>query len=322
MAHYLIINTGGTIGMVEGPNGLSPRAGEIEAAMNGKIEVLNGWQNHQLSWDHWNPLLDSSELQPEHWLRLKESIVSNTKCDGVLVIHGTDTLSYTAAALSFLLTGLEIPVVITGSMLPISVKGTDAIDNLILALSALEQKIPEVVVAVGKTLLPGSRASKTSTASFNAFEAPGWPTEKWSVEINKTPLANFNRFNETDIAIFTLYPGVNARLLKQQISQKPSAIIINAFGNGNCASREDFQQALLEAKERNIPIFVTSQCVEANVDFSIYAAGEAFQKAGAISCGTMPFEATLTKLLILFSIHTQADDVVSHFQKPISREWQ
>jgi L-asparaginase len=268
-------------------------------------------------------LLDSSNLQPEHWYRLRREIAELKDIDGVLIIHGTDTLAYTAAALSFLLAPLTVPVVITGSILPLGSENSDAIGNLQLALQALQQKRQEVVVAVGE-LLPGSRITKSTTLNHQAFTTPGWPAELWSQPPGDQPLALTDPHGPAaSIGVLTLYPGMPEDALEELICQNHRAIIINAFGNGNAAATESFRQSLHHAHQRQIPVFVRSQYGGGGlVDFALYEAGALFAQAGAIGCGTLPFEVVLAKLQLLCAQFSDQASIIAGFQQPVAREWQ
>jgi len=321
MAHFLIINTGGTIGMVHGDHGLEPLAGEIEAALSGQ-PALRDWQQHQLSWHHWDPLLDSSDLQPTHWYDLAATIRAHAHLAGVLIVHGTDTLAYTASALSYLLTDLSLPVVITGSMLPISAPDTDAIANLQLSLSALLAAKPEVVVALAGQLLPGSRVTKISTELDNSFAAPGWHEQRWALPANSQPMRIQKNWRPAAIGVLTLYPGIPMDGLMSMVDRFYRAIVINAFGNGNAAKDRALQRILSKALEKGIPVFVRSQCLNGAVDFRLYAAGAVFDENGAVACGAMPFEAVITKLQILCSEFDRSEQVIAGFNQQFAREWQ
>ena len=323
MAHFLIINTGGTIGMTEGPKGLEPKAGELEAALNSGHPELEEWKKHQISWQHWQPLLDSSELQPENWFQLKKNIEEAPEdIDGILIIHGTDTLAYTAAALSYLMSGYDKPIVITGAMLPLSAKGTDGIANLKLSLKALREDRKEVVVAVGQQILPGSRVTKASTSAFNAFISPGWTHENWQKPVESKPLHFSKHWHNKSVSVITLFPGMSIEPLMEQGGWKHRAILINALGNGNAASTTQFLRYLKTAREKDIPVFVRSQCMEGEVDFSLYAAGSLFEESGAVSCGTMTFESAITKIQLLCSELESTTDIIEAFKQPTAREWQ
>ena len=326
MAHFLVINTGGTIGMAEGPNGLMPRAGEIENAIERESE-LSAWLDHEITWDHWSPLLDSSDLEPHHWYHIKATIEATikeqTRIDGVLIIHGTDTLAFTSAALSFLLSDLGIPVVITGSMLPISARKTDAIANLTMALQALRTGRKEVMVAVGNQILPGSRVTKSSTLKMSSFETPRWDPSLWANSPQSSSLAIKNQWTNPAVALLNLYPGIPSSLLSvPRYLTDCRAILLNGYGNGNATNSEAMRQLLSQAEQASIPVFVHSQCLEGNVDFGLYAASAVFTDYGAISCGSMPLEAAITKLQILCSEPFTSEQIKTHFKQPIAREWQ
>lgn len=321
MAHFLIINTGGTIGMVSGARGLEPKAGEIESALL-SMPVLQPWLEHQITWEHWQPLLDSSDLTPKHWYQLRETIRHHPDTDGVLIIHGTDTLSYSAAALSYLLADTNKPIVITGAMQPISAEHSDAPANLLLSLKGLLSTRKEVMVAVGQHLLPGSKVTKLSTEQDNSFYAPGWQDSDWSVAFCSTPFLHQPDWRSTAIGVVTLYPGMPLDGLMSMVDRYYRAIVIQAFGNGNAHYDDAFRRILERAQEMRIPVFVRSQCLNGHVSFDKYAAGALFQDCAAISCGKMTLEAVVTKLQILGSAYNRVEDVVRLFRTPISREWQ
>ncbi|EAR10477.1 asparaginase [Reinekea blandensis] len=321
MSTYLIINTGGTIGMVTGPKGLTPHPDAISQAFT-THSSLQDWQQHRLIWKHWSPLLDSSDLQPEHWFELKQTVENQPDVDGVLIIHGTDTLAYTATALSFLLTSLSIPVVITGSMHPISAPQTDAIDNLNNALATLNSGRAEVMVAVGQQPLPGSRVTKASTLENNAFAAPGWDLNLWPTVPKTHPVAFNPTWRTQDVRVYTLYPGFSLPTRQQLQTDRPDAILINAYGNGNAADTAANRASLQAMQDLDIPIFVRSQCHEGEVSFGQYAASALFAENGAVSCGRMSFEAALTKILLLCNESKDAQWIQQQFATPFAREWQ
>lgn len=321
MAHYLIINTGGTIGMVDSEHGLTPKPGELQRAFE-NIPALSPWQAHDLTWVNHDPLLDSSDLTPQHWYDIKNTILEHSTIDGVLVVHGTDTLAYTSAALSYLTAGLSIPIVVMGSMKPIWAKNTDGIDNLLLALKGLEQAKQEVIVAVGPTLLPGTRVTKSSTRANAGFTTPGWRGDLTTpIQANHT-LNTGTAWKPSAIGVITLFPGVSVDFLLAMIESDYRAIVINAYGNGNAMNESALVRILHKAKQRGIPVFIRSQCVEGDVSFGLYAASETFENAGAIGCGSMPLEAVVTKLQILCAIYKDNADVITNFLKPIAREWE
>lgn len=321
MARYLIINTGGTIGMTPGPRGLEPNPDALSRAF-AEHPSLQPWDGHELIWEHWSPLLDSSDLQPRHWYQLKEQILRHPDVDGTLVIHGTDTLAYSAAALSFLLNDQQTAVVITGAMHPIAETGSDAINNLLRSLQALQDGRPEVVVAIGSELLPGSRITKASTLTTDSFQAPGWPLDNWQTDLTTTPL-NFTRpWQEPVIDVLTLYPGCRMPDADSVQTKPPQAVLINAYGNGNAADTPATRSYLAALQAADIPVFVRSQCFEGQVSFGQYAASAVFADHEAVSCGTMSFEAAITKLQLLCSESDDARWIRRHFATALAREWQ
>lgn len=321
MSHFLVINTGGTIGMVEGEKGLVPDGSSVQHAMRVRDE-LAAWRDHVLSWDDWQPLMDSSNLVPEHWYRIKSRIENTDDINGVLVIHGTDTLAYTASALSYLLSDLTLPVVVTGAMIPISVDTTDAIDNLNLSLMALLSNRTEVMVVVGKTILPGSRVTKISTKSHNAFSSNGWADEQWNTQPGPNKLSIRHPWRPRQVGVITLFPGAPIDALAHMINQQYAAIIINAYGNGNAPASDAVKTCLQKAQINQIPLFIRSQCFEGEVDFNLYSSGALFKEFKAVNCGRMVFEAVITKIQILCSESDDIDTIIKNFMTPYAREWQ
>lgn len=321
MATYLIINTGGTIGMVSGSKGLEPHPEAIARAFQHEAS-LRPWQQHILRWQHWSPLLDSSDLQPEHWFQLQATIQAANDIDGVLIVHGTDTLAYTAAALSFLLGDLTFPVVITGSMHPIDTPDTDAIGNLQVALNTLQQGRAEVMACIGTHTLPGSRLTKASTLKSDAFSTPGWSPSLWSEPPARPPVRFEAEWQQPKVSVITLFPGAELPTAEQLGALMPDAILINAYGNGNIADTANTRASLSAMQSLDIPVFVRSQCHEGEVNFGQYAASALFTDHNAVSCGQMSFEAALTKVQLLCSASKDAQWIRQQFATPFAREWQ
>lgn len=320
MAHYLIINTGGTIGMAETPSGLAPQAGLLKSTLLSD-DRLAAWKEHSLSWQEWQPLIDSSDIRPGHWYELRDQIIS-ADCDGVLIIHGTDTLAYSAAALSFLLAGSGKTVVITGAMRPLIQANSDGFDNLTLTLDVLTRQQPEVFVAFNGRCLPASRVSKVDTAADSAFMTPNWSDSLWSQPPGTNSLDLNRPWRPSALGVQTLFPGMPMDGLMSMVDRNYRALVLNTYGSGNVMTDSALERILEKASDQSIPVFVRSQCLFGEVHLGQYAASSLLSKVGAVACGSMPLEAVLAKLQILCSQYNSASDVVEGFTQPWAREWQ
>ena len=320
MARYLIINTGGTIGMAESPQGLTPKAGLLQQTLAQHPE-LAPWQQHDLQWHEWQPLIDSSDIHPSHWYELA-LLIRQTDADAVLVVHGTDTLAYTAAALSFLLSDCATPVVITGAMRPLSAAENDGVSNLLTALAALEARRPEVIVAFSGVPLPGSRISKIDTAADHAFATPNWSEALWSLPAPARSRPLEKAWRPSAIGVQTLFPGMPMDGLMSMIERNYRALVLNVYGSGNVMADAAFQRILHRAADQQRPVFVRSQCLYGSVQLGQYATSALLTEIDATPCGGMPLEAVITKLQILCAEFDHGEDVTRGFLEPWAREWQ
>lgn len=320
MARYLIINTGGTIGMAATDQGLAPREGLLRDALAGQPE-LAAWREHDIEWLEWRPLIDSSDIRPLHWYQLREQILASD-ADGVLVVHGTDTLAYTAAALSFLLAGSGRTTVLTGAMRPLDQAGSDGIANLTLALDVLTEQRGEVCVAFGGRCLPASRVTKVDTAADSAFMTPNWTDSLWPQPAGR-PLRPLERpWRPSALGVTTLFPGMPLDSLMSMVDRNYRALVLNTYGSGNVINDGALGRILERASARRIPVLVRSQCLFGEVRLGQYAASGLLADIGAIACGSMPLEAVLAKLQILGSEYDDADDLIAGFRESWAREWQ
>lgn len=320
MAKYLIINTGGTIGMAEGPQGLTPQPGLLQQTL-AEHPNLALWREHDLQWHEWQPLIDSSDIYPSHWYELA-SLIRHSDAEGVLVVHGTDTLAYSAAALSFLLSDCTMPVVITGSMRPLSAADNDGLNNLMTALDALEAGRPEVVVAFSGEQLPASRVTKIDTAADHAFATPNWSEALWS---NPTPTRTYaldKAWRPSAIGVQMLFPGMPMDGLMSMIERNYRALVLNVYGSGNVMADSAFRRILHRAADQQRPIFVRSQCLYGSVQLGQYATSALLTEIDATPCGGMPLEAVITKLQILCAEFDHGEAVTRGFLEPWAREWQ
>ncbi|BBH48310.1 asparaginase [Pseudomonas sp. KU43P] len=300
--NLLVLYTGGTIGMLETAEGLAP-AGGFDARMREHLAQLTNAPQVQWTLQELNPLLDSANMQQHNWLAMRDAIVAAVDAghDGVLVLHGTDSLAHSAAALSFLLLGLPVPVLLTGSMLPAGVPGSDAWDNLCGALGQFEAGLEDgVQLYFHGQLLHGCRASKLRSEAFDAFAA--LPRHREGERAREVPQALGYRQQRqpVNLAVMPVYPGLQAEHLRGVLDTGVQGLILECYGSGTGPSDD---QALLDvlraARQRGVMLVAISQCPEGSVVFDTYAAGNRLRSAGLVSGGGMTREAALGKLFAL-----------------------
>lgn len=301
--NLLVLYTGGTIGMLQTPQGLAP-AGGFEARMrDGLAQQADApkvqWQLRELS-----PLLDSANMQQANWLAMRDAIVEAVERDGhdaILLLHGTDTLAYSAAALSFLLLGLEVPVVLTGSMLPAGLPGSDAWANLDGALRVFDNS-PQAGVQVyfnGK-LLHGARTSKLRSEAFDAFAVQ--PRQRSAARADALPaaLSYCQPRQPVNLAVMPVFPGLQAAHLRALLDSGVQGLVLECYGSGTGPSDDEaLLHVLQQARQRGVVLVAISQCPQGSVVFDTYAAGSRLRDAGLISGGGMTREAALGKLFAL-----------------------
>lgn len=309
-----IAYTGGTIGMKKTGDGYMPAAGYLEKMMNTIPELRSDiLPDYQIC--EYEPLLDSSNMTPDDWLKIANDIAAHyQEFDGFVVLHGTDTMAYTASALPFMLQGLQKPVILTGAQIPLCKIRNDARENLITALLiAANYKIPEVCLCFGDKLLRGNRAVKVDADSLDAFESPNFPelgTVGIEININwdlvlppaKThkPLT-VNPLNEARVAGLRLFPGISVDIIKNFLQPPIRGLILQTYGMGNAPENLKLISALKAANDRGVVIVNCTQCLKGTVKMEDYATGTALAKAGVISGFDMTIEAALAKLSFLLN---------------------
>ena len=315
----LIIYTGGTIGMIEDPETgtLSPFDFDHLIDNVPKIRMLD----YDIEHIQFAPPIDSSDITPTHWQQIASEIGRNyNKFDGFVVLHGTDTMAYTASALSFMLENLSKPVIITGSQLPIGEVRTDGEENLITALQIAaatdpvngEPMVQEVAILFENYLWRGNRSTKMSADNFNAFKSNNYlplakiglsihfnPDSLWRVH-SRLPLKVHTGMS-TDIIIVYVTPGLTEVSLRQQLNTPGvKGIVLKTYGAGNATTAPWFYQAIKEAVDSGIVIINVTQCVNGGVRQKRYYTGNLLDKAGVISGHDITTEAALTKMMFLF----------------------
>jgi L-asparaginase len=312
-ARVLLLHTGGTLGMRRGPDGsYAPAAGALAALLE-RLPELDDPALPEIELVEQDPLLDSSDMRPHDWQRIADTIVARAgDVDGVVVLHGTDTMAYTASALSFMLEGLSRPVVLTGSQIPLAEVRSDARENLVTSLLlALTPFLAEVVVYLGGAVLRGNRCTKVSAGGFDAFASPNLPPlasvgvdVQWRHDLLREaapgPLRSA-RLRDVSVVALRLFPGIGGSVLRQVLREGVRALVLETYGSGNAPADRDVLGALAEATARGVVIVNVTQCLRGEVRMGAYAAGRMLEEAGVVSGGDMTAEAALTKLYVLAS---------------------
>jgi len=301
--NLLVLYTGGTIGMLETPEGLAPSGG-FESRMRDHFAMMADAPEVTWTLQELDPLLDSANMQQHNWLAMRDAIVDAVRVrghDAVLVLHGTDTLAYSAAALSFLLLGLPVPILLTGSMLPAGAPGSDAWDNLCGALRQFDHPLEAgVQLYFAGKLLHGCRASKLRSEAFDAFAA--LPRHRQSEHVAPLPahLGYQQPRERVNLAVVPVFPGLQAGHLEALLGSGVQGLLLECYGSGTGPSDD---QALLDtlraARQRGVMLVAISQCPEGDVVFDTYAAGSRLRAAGLVSGGGMTREAALGKMFAL-----------------------
>jgi L-asparaginase len=328
MKNVLIIHTGGTFGMtpVDPEKTLEP--GNIEESLDQYVPNIYKIANISIE----IPFnLDSSNIGPPEWCTIYEMIKNKMNFyDGFVIIHGTDTLVYTASALSYLLLDLEKPVIFTGSQKPLSALRTDARINLINSIELSTHDIPEVTVCFANKLFRGNRTTKDSIESFQSFDSPNYPalvTIGLNVAVNdnfiikvREKLGLKARF-DSGIQLLKIFPGLDPRPYHSLIDHSLRAIVLEGFGAGNLpAINNEWIDFITMVRRKNILVFMTSQSHHGSVDLKLYGSGRKAEKAGAISLKDMTVEAALVKLMLLAGNYSDQERVLKLMQVSLAGE--
>nr|WP_322938962.1 asparaginase [Pseudomonas sp. s4] len=307
----LVLYTGGTIGMQMSADGLAPASG-FEARMRTQQASENASELPQWSFRELLPLIDSANMNTGHWLTLRDEIVSAVQRhghDAVLVLHGTDTLAYSAAALSFLLLGLDVPVVLTGAMQPAGMAGGDAWPNLFGAMRALHRGVaPGVHLYFNGQLLHGARCSKLRSDAFDAFQV--LPRQRQAERAEVTARIDYRQARKAvNLAVLPLHPAMQAGHLHALLASGVQGLLLECYGSGTGPAGDAHLMGVLrEAHQRGVVLAAISQCPQGHVQFGVYAAGSRLAEVGLVSCGGMTREAALGKLFALLGAGlTQAE---------------
>ncbi len=334
----LLIYTGGTIGMNRNPKTGALEPFDFEHLLVNVPElrefelVINTYQ--------FDPPIDSSDMTPAKWTELSHVVTDHyNDYDGFVVLHGTDTMAYTASALSYMLENLTKPVIFTGSQLPIGQLRTDGKENLITSIEIAAAKdkmghalVPEVGIYFNGHLLRGNRTTKQSAEEFNAFESFNYPhlvdagvnityhtdrilTPKWD-----EPMKPHFRL-DNNVIIFSLFPGIREDLVRHIIATPNlKSIVMRTFGSGNAPQRPWVLQALREATRNGKVVINISQCMQGMVEMGRYDTGYQLQEAGVISGYDSTVESAVTKLMFLQSHYQDPEQVREQMRQSIRGE--
>lgn len=337
-ASVLLIYTGGTIGMLADPRTGALRPMDL-AHLAEQVPELERMRV-QLQATAFERPIDSSDMHPADWVRIARIIGENyERFDGFVVLHGSDTMAYTASALSFLLENLEKPVILTGSQLPIGTIRTDAKENLITAIEIAAAKdeqgramVPEVAVYFEYRLLRGNRTVKVHAERFEAFRSPNWPAlAEAGVHLRydsgailphrEGPLAVHDRLDE-HVGVIRFFPGIQGDWVRHALSTPGlRAAIFTTFGSGNGPTDADFLSALREARAKGIELLNVTQCVGGRVEQGRYVTSRAFVEMGVIPCADMTVEAALAKAMFVLGQEQGAGRLAQRMAVPIAGEF-
>jgi L-asparaginase len=329
-----IAYTGGTIGMKRTDDGYEPVPGYLEELM-ASLQDFQHPQVPRYEIHEYCPLLDSANMAPEDWLRIGEDIRDHyDEFDGFVVLHGTDTMAYTASALSFMLENLGKPVLLTGSQIPLAELRSDARDNLLASMIlAGNQPIPEVAVFFGSLLLRGNRSRKVSSGGLEAFASPNYQPLghvgvrmqiHWrAVRPRPEPGAEFTvrALSDPHIGAVRLFPGIQPQVLENFLRPPLRGLVLETYGAGNGPVRNPaFLEVLEAACRRGVVVVNTTQCLEGTVLPDAYATGRGLRRAGVVSGYDMTAEAALTKLYYLFGKGLSPEEVRQEVQRDLRGE--
>ena len=332
-----IINTGGTLSMRQTENGYQPIAGYLAEQMD-KMSELRQPPMPEFEVIEHDPPVDSSNMTTTIWQVIAGNIAQNySRFDGFVVLHGTDTMAYSASALALMLQGLSKPVVFTGAQLPLGQIRNDARENLKTAMVlAANYDVPEVSLFFSDHLFRGCRSTKVSATKFDAFESPNYPplaTVGTSIEVFEDRIRGGNSkhrrqsdsveveessqdpihvlpIEPAEIATFRLFPGMSVDVLRHVLQRPLRGLVLETYGDGNGPTNDpEFVRALKKATDQGMVILGCTQCIHGGMTQTSYATGTALTRAGVVAGRDMTVEASLTKMMFLFSQKLPVDEI-------------
>lgn len=338
MSKILIIYTGGTIGMIE-----NPETGALENfdfdQFRHYVPELKRFDN-QVDAIAFDPPIDSSDMEPRYWVKITHLIAENyEKYDGFVLLHGTDTMAYTASALSFMLENLAKPVIITGSQLPIGQLRTDGKENLLTSIEIATAKdnegrpiVPEVCIFFENRLMRGNRTTKINAEGFNAFRSFNFPSLAHAgihikyeshLIIQPNPNKPFrpHYLLDNNVMIVTLFPGIRKEVVDTCFSIKGlRAVILKTFGAGNAPQKPWLVERIKQLIDRDIIVVNITQCSKGTVEMHRYETGLQLLQAGVINGFDSTIEAMLTKLMFLLGHSYTRDEIIRLMNTSIAGE--
>ena len=334
----LLIYTGGTIGMNRNPQTGALEPFDFEHLIQNVPELRQF--DIEIDTCQFQPPIDSSDMSPMRWTELSHCIADHYDgYDGFVVLHGTDTMAYTASALSYMLANLTKPVIFTGSQLPIGQLRTDGKENLITSIEIAAAKddkgramVPEVGIYFGGHLLRGNRTTKQSAEEFNAFESFNYPhlvdagvnityhRERMLTPDWQQPMTPHYRL-DNNVIIFSIFPGIREDLIRHIIhTPNLKAVVMRTFGSGNAPQSPWLLNALREGTRNGKVIVNISQCMQGAVEMSRYDCGYHLQEAGVISGRDATVESAVTKLMFLQARYDDPEQVRQLMQQSLRGE--
>ena len=324
----LLIYTGGTIGMKQDPAAQALKPFDFSQILEEVPEL--GKFAYKIDSYTFSPLIDSSDVEPGLWVSLVNLIESRyDEYDGFVILHGTDTMAYSASALSFMIEGLTKPIIFTGSQLPIGVPRTDGKENLISSVEIAAAKdnyghalVPEVCICFDNILMRGNRTTKVNSDNFRAFSSENCPqlaeagiSIRYNQSIIRKPLdwnarPKFHISLDTRVSILKLHPGITEQVVEHILCGTESrAVIIETYGAGNAPSKEWFISLINKALAAGKIILNVTQCLAGSVNMDIYATGKSLKDAGVCNGYDCTTESALAKLFHLMGIHANNQHV-------------
>ncbi|WP_044642564.1 asparaginase [Risungbinella massiliensis] len=324
MKKLLLLTTGGTIASIEGENGLGPglKAEELLRYLS------NDHSNYTIDWQSLMDI-DSTNMQPEHWTEIAVAVYENySQYDGFVITHGTDTMAYTSAALSYMLQNVDKPVVITGSQVPITFKKTDAKKNIQDAVRFACDGIGGVYVVFDRRVILGTRAIKLRTKSYDAFESINYPyvafihdmeiEYKKRVPEAKPGTLKLDTSLNTDVCLLKLHPGIKPEFL-DSLKGSYKGVVIESYGSGGIPfEKRNLLEKVNELIDAGIVVVITTQCLEEGEDISVYEVGRKVNQKAIIRSRNMNTEAIVPKLMWALGKTEDPSEVKKIMEMPIA----